>query len=460
MSYKVLAMDLTEKKVYENKKEHSKYVLNVLLEKRIENESELFRRLEYMHPKEIVPRLLKKLSEYVNNDPFVPGKIRSEIKNAPNDIEQSKYTLSYDGVFNDIQDKIVQGKIPDLKDLENKFGTKYAPTVRAIDDKLLELGLQRHCWTYNITHYHRVSGMAEHLGLDSTDYFGDFFHFKMLGFIHDIGEDLIGELKDNKGKVYGLNRVKEFENEFVDPSLVEHFEETTNWGDLIFKLSPFIMGKILKKTKHENQITEKDLLHMLGNLSEKKLYLISDVAEGLFDLFEHEKFVPGNVMKSAKWRAYFRFYQENLVNTSTTDKLKKIGVSNDTLTTFSQETYSDYRKLQVKGADTRENNINMFFIDGEDSMKSIIKQASLGDKMIALDSKWNPLIRHANELIESSRKEAEFMICYNLSLDTDLLDHFDVAIKYMKALQSVLYEDKKPANIYEIKKFGNEFKYL
>ncbi len=421
-------------------------VLDVLLTKSIDDENSLHKNLVKLHGRRMANDLFDLVKDYVVDDSFQPGELRSHDVTAPSKIRDSKEKLSKNEHYKEAHKALLQGKIPGEQEMLALYG-HHAESAKKSDELLLSSGRFRKCWTPIATHPNRVSAMVGELGFDDKVYDHDPFHFRFLAKIHDTPEEVIGTVRDEKGRLYGLDRFNDLLDDLgVAQEIRDHLVDITNTSDLIFRA--MLSGEYnFSIAKHRSKITRDDVYNSLEILSGLNYDFFSDHALKIRFFLEDKDLPQGKVWETAKWLSYFGVYMDGLVDNALYDKLKTKSF-NESRSSVSASNLSDFRTVEVKQVDVRENNLNKAALNIEDHIKNLIKEEYAGRKPLSLNSGWKPLIDNSRELIQGSYSDGLQLAKITLATKNDALDHFSVGLKYIKALQSVFYEDTPPANIY------------
>ena len=418
-------------------------VLDVLLTKNIVSERGLYDNLVRLHGPRMANDLFDLIVDYINDDSFKPGKLRVHDVDAPRNIRKSKDALNDNEHYKEAHKSLLNRKVPGEQERIALYG-QHADSAMKSDILLLDSGRFRKCWTPIVVHPNRVSAMIGELDFDKEVYDGDPFHFRFLGKVHDTIEEVISIGRDEKGRVYGLDRIHVLMDDLDIPDTMRnHLVEITNVSDLIFRA--MLEDYRFSINKQKSKITKEDIFNSLDILSGMNYDIVSPHALEIRKFLEDKDLPPGKGWETAKWFSYFGVYLNDLANNSVSDRGR---MKNSFYSLGSDK--SDYRTFQTKQLDIGENNLNKYALNIEDQIKNIIKAGDAGRRGSNLNSGWGPLNDFSKELSEVSFIDGKRLVSIPLYARNDALDHFSVAFKYVEALQSVFYEDTEPANIHEV----------
>jgi len=172
-----------------------------------------------------------KLDEMYVNPRFVGGGVARPLNpNAPTEIADSRRLIEKNVVYQNMHQDILSRRLPDISAFRYFFESD-AEKVQGIYELFFYHNIEREAGIPAAAHLNRVACTLWNLMRDRAAK-----HIAAIaGACHDVGEDILPIHRDEKGKLYGLNRHDEFFKKYVPESAREDIEILTNYYHMFIK---------------------------------------------------------------------------------------------------------------------------------------------------------------------------------------------------------------------------------
>jgi hypothetical protein len=337
-------------------------------------------------------------------------KIRIIRKHNPNvkfDIYNARKSIEKNLTFQKIHKSLLIDEIPLKNDMEMIYGD-YSEKIIDIFRIYIENGLKRKCELGAATHLNRVGAVAFQIGLNEPGS----FKYSAIAALHDAIEDLLYIAKYKDGKILGILNYNNFIELYIPFDLFKSVQILTNHYDLILK---YTKDRLLNEDKYFSKRNVIQVLIELNKTSPSEIKYYIDLMLNCFENFN----VENDFIDNAKWFCYTNLYMDGITSAS--------------------QKANDFRLFEIKGIDLSDNAQGKDSLGLESRIRNIIKNSLWGIKGYSLNSDWEPLNRHIEEILEESLYSAENMIIKDLLENQSVMDFLESALIKYKKLETVFY---------------------
>lgn len=356
------------------------------------------------------------LGRHLEQKPLPQGVLRPHNYEASTDISNARSFIEESLDYLNLQADVLFGDVPAIERLEPLYG-KYASQVREIIRLFIVHRRKRKCGISSVAHLNRVGAVAHQLRLDDV---GE-HEYATVAFMHDALEDLLDEVRDEHGQVYGVFRYREFLDRFMAPELHYHLRLITNFFDLI-------LLEAQKMIRAEDKaLTKENLIHTLVVMYQRERVDIHPYLEKVYDVIDATEF-NGDIALHAKWLCYSELYIKEMARYTHSNH--------------------NYRAFEIKGIDLSDNGHGRDALALDSRLKNMLKQQIYATFGAQLNSDWYGLNKCVAELQEDVLVHAEHTIIQDLLQRQSSMDFVASTLGKMRDMRSIFFLPERRAFVH------------
>lgn len=335
--------------------------------------------------------------------------IREHDIDAPVDIYNTRTNLEKDLDYQKIHNYIIEGKVPELSDLEKFYGN-FSETIHNFYSQYVNNNLKRRCELPAPSHLNRVAGVAIKLNFNSDGG----YKYGAIAALHDVIEDLFPVIRDDEGNHYDFAHYKDFVEKYIPEEIREELKILSNHYDMI-------LAYVVKYLRdNDKSITKNNILDILKWMTGKEQWELNKYIRKMIVLIEKDESINNKeIIEDIKWKCYYELYLNGIANAS--------------------KNMNNYRLFEIKGIDLLDNfhGKDVLSLDGRiRSIKKNVMWAKLG---YSLSSTWMPLNNHIRECMEDAFVAAECVVLKDLLQEQSSIDFIMAGLLKFKKLEDVFY---------------------
>jgi len=324
------------------------------------------------------------------------------------EIQQKRIELEKNLDYQNLQTKLLLGKLPELSDFKPIYGG-YSSEVRRVFELFNINNLKRKCGVPAVAHLNRVASLIWAIHMDT----GENFHYIATAAFHDSIEDLLNVIKDDTGMKFSVDRLDDFLTFLVPEELRRSVLMLTNIYDLILTRIATELRNEDKAFRQENILLKIDEMMSSTNRPSIPVYM-KIMRDTLLNTVIEE-----DILQEAKWVCYKNLYINQLA-----DYTKEI---------------KDFRLYQIKAVDLSDNAHGREALSLEGRIKNIIKLGIWADAGFNMHSTWEPLNNYIMEVHSEALTHSRYLVIKDLLEPHSSLDFLYSSLMKIKQLESIFF---------------------